>query len=234
MGWWHQTVGSFMHDAMNFAGQRGNLSVARAFSAPRSSFMRQFLLILGFLVGTSCHDDPPVIYPTIAPLDMGSLALGAGDKLNLTVFYGSHSIQAAYTLDNSGQISVQFIGDVAANGKTLDQVRDDIKKRLADGYLNDPIVSLTITEINSLTLSVSGMVAKTGAVKFSPGITITEVIAQSGGFTPMARKNMVKVTRMLNGTKETYKLPVELIAEGERPNFPMLPGDEVFVPERAW
>ena len=196
--------------------------------------MRQLLLILAILVCASCHDDPPVIYPTIAPLDVNKLALGPGDKLSLTVFYGSHSIQAAYTLDNSGQISVQFIGDVAANGKTLDQVRDEIKARLANGYLNDPIVSLTITEINSLTLSVSGMVAKTGAVKFAPGITITEVIAQSGGFTPMARKNMVKVTRMLNGTKETYKLPVERIAEGERPNFPMLPGDEVFVPERAW
>ena len=108
------------------------------------------------------------------------------------------------------------------------------RSRLADGYLNDPIVSLTIAEINSLTLSISGMVSKTGAVKFTPGITITEVIAQSGGFTPMARKNMVKVTRMLNGVKQTYKLPVERIAEGERPNFPMLPGDEVFVPERPW
>lgn len=196
--------------------------------------MRQFLLVLSILVGVACHDDPPVVYPTIAPLDVTKLALGPGDKLNLTVFYGSHSIQAAYTLDSSGQISVQFIGAVEANGKTLEQVREDIQTRLADGYLNDPIVSLTITEINSLTLSVSGMVAKTGAVKFSPGITITEVIAQSGGFTPMARKNMVKVTRMLNGVKETYKLPVERIAEGERPNFPMLPGDEVFVPERAW
>ena len=223
-----------MHGAMNFAVTRGNLSVARTPSGRRDSFMRQFLLILGILVCGACHDDPPVIYPTIAPLDVNKLALGPGDKLSLTVFYGSHSIQAAYTLDNSGQISVQFIGDDAANGKTLDQVRDDIKARLADGYLNDPIVSRTITEINSLTLSVSGMVSKTGAVKFSPGITITEVIAQSGGFTPMARKNMVKVTRMLNGMKETYKLPVERIAEGERPNFPMLPGDEVFVPERAW
>jgi polysaccharide export outer membrane protein len=203
--------------------------------------MRQFigvLHILGILAGAflcaSCHDDPPVVYPTIAPLDMNKLPLGPGDKLNLTVFYGSHSLQAAYTLDSSGKISVQFIGTVEANGKTVEQLRDDIKTRLADGFLNDPIVSLTITEINSLTLTISGMVAKTGAVKFSPGITITEVIAQSGGFTPMARKNMVKVTRMLNGVKETYKLPVERIAEGERPNFPMLPGDEVFVPERAW
>jgi polysaccharide export outer membrane protein len=186
------------------------------------------------LAGAGCHDDPPVIYPTTAPLDVNKLALGPGDKLNLTVFYGSHSIQASYTLDNSGQISVQFIGSVSANGKTLEQVRDDIKARLADGYLNDPIVSLTIAEINSLTLSVSGMVSKTGSVKFTPGITITEVIAQSGGFTPLARKNMVKVTRQRSGVKETYKLPVEKIAEGERPNFPMLPGDEVFVPERPW
>jgi polysaccharide export outer membrane protein len=196
--------------------------------------MRQFLLVLTILVCASCHDDPPVIYPTTAPLDVNKLALGPGDKLNLTVFYGSHSIQAAYTLDSSGQISVQFIGAVRANGKTVEQVREDIKTRLADGYLNDPIVSLTIAEINSLTLSVSGMVAKTGTVKFTPGIMITEVIAQSGGFTPMARKDMVKVTRMLNGVKETYKLPVEKMAEGDRPNFPMLPGDEVFVPERAW
>lgn len=199
--------------------------------------MRHLLLVLGFLVSgacASCHDDPPVIYPTTAPLDVNKLALGPGDKLNLTVFYGSRSLQAAYTLDSSGQISVQFIGTVQANGKTLGEVRETIRNRLADGYLNEPIVSLTLAEINSLTLSVSGMVGKTGAVKFTPGITITEVIAQAGGFTPMARKNMVRVTRMLNGVKETYKLPVERIAEGERPNFPMLPGDEVFVPERPW
>jgi polysaccharide export outer membrane protein len=196
--------------------------------------MRQFLLVLTMLVCSSCHDDPPVTYPTTAPLNVNTLALGPGDKLNLTVFYGSHSMQAAYTLDNSGQISVQFIGAVPAKGKTVEQLREAIRERLADGFLNDPIVSLTIAEISSLTLSVSGMVSKTGAVKYSPGITITEVIAQSGGFTPLARKNMVRVTRMLNGVKETYKLPVEKIAEGERPNFPMLPGDEVFVPERPW
>ena len=219
---------------MNLAEADGNL-LGRAIACRLRLPMRQFLLVLTILVCVpACHDDPPVVYPTIAPLDVNKLALGPGDKLNLTVFYGSHSIQASYALDSSGQISVQYIGAVEANGKTVEQVREDIKKRLADGFLNDPIVSLTIAELNSLTLSVSGMVARTGAVKFTPGITITEVIAQSGGFTPMARKNMVKVTRLLNGTKETYKLPVERIAEGDRPNFPMMPGDEVFVPERPW
>jgi polysaccharide export outer membrane protein len=199
--------------------------------------MRQILMVLSLFVvlgAAACHDDPPAVYPTIAPLDVNKVPLGPGDKLNLTVFYGSHSLNASYTLDGSGQISVQFIGSVAANGKTTEQLRDDIQHKLADGFLNDPIVSVTLAEINSLTLSVAGMVSKTGAIKFIPGITITEVIAQSGGFTPMARKNLVRVTRTLNGVKETYQIPVEKIAEGERPNFPMLPGDQVFVPERAW
>ena len=194
--------------------------------------MSRFLVLLCLLGG--CHDDPPAVYPTVVKLDESQLPLGPGDKITLTVFYVSHSITAPYTLDSSGEISVQFIGAVLAGGKKLSTVQDEIKQRLADGYLQEPIVSLNLIELNSLTLSVSGMVGKNGNMRFTPGLTITDVIAQSGGFTPLARKNMVKVTRTLNGEKQTYKLPVERISEGERPNFPMLPGDEVFVPERPW
>ncbi|MBS1124808.1 MAG: polysaccharide export protein [Deltaproteobacteria bacterium] len=130
--------------------------------------MRLVLLISVLLM--ACGDNPPVVYPTVAPFDETQLALGAGDKLELTIFR----------------------------------------------------------------CAVLGQVVKSGSVKFTPGMTITEAIAQSGGFTPLARKNMVRVTRLVEGKKATYKIPVEMIAEGKRPNFPMAPGDEVFVPERAW
>ena len=193
-----------------------------------------FLLLLLMTTGSGCHDDPPATYPTAVSLDESKLTLGPGDKLSLTVYYGAKQITALYTLDASGQMSVQFIGAVTAGGKTLGDVREEIQKRLADGYLNEPIVSLTIVEINSLTVSVSGMVAKTGSLKFTTGMSIIDVIAMSGGFTPMARKNMVKVTRVVAGAPQTYKLPVERMSEGERPGFPMMPGDEVFVPERPW
>lgn len=193
-------------------------------------------LALVIMAGVSgcLHDDPPVTYPTAVKLDETKLVLGPGDKLNLTVYYGAKSITASYTLDSSGQMSVQFIGNVAAVGKTLPALRDEIHDRLADGYINEPIVALTIVELNSLTVNVSGMVAHTGALKFTPGMSIVDVIALSGGFTPMARKNMVKVVRQVGTDRATYKLPVEMMSEGERPNFPMLPGDEVFVPERPW
>jgi polysaccharide biosynthesis/export protein len=195
--------------------------------------MRLLVLVLIVLLG-ACGDDPPVVYPTVAPFDETKLALGPGDKLELTIFYGSEQTSTSYTLDSSGQVEVRFIGSVEASGKTARDVQEEIRMRLADGYLKDPVVSLTVTEINSLKLSVFGQVSTNGSVKFTPGMTITEAIAKSGGFTPLARKNMVKVTRVLNGEKKTYKIPVELIGAGERPNFPMMPGDEVFVPERPW
>lgn len=199
----------------------------------RAILMGLALMIMAGVPGC-LHDDPPVTYPTTVKLDDSKLVLGPGDKLALTVYYGSKSITANYTLDSSGQVSVQFIGNVTAVGKTLSALRDEIKSRLADGYINDPIVALTIVELNSLTVNVSGMVARTGSVKFTPGMSIVDVIALSGGFTPMARKNLVKVVRRVGNERETYKLPVEMMSAGERPNFPMLPGDEVFVPERPW
>jgi polysaccharide export outer membrane protein len=174
------------------------------------------------------------VYPTVAGLDESKLALGPRDKLELTIFYGSRETKATYTLNDLGTMEVQYIGTVSANGKTVEAVKSEIQTRLADGYLNDPIVSLSVVEINSLKLSVLGQVMRSGNIKFKPKMMITEAIAEVGGFSPMARKNMVRVTRVVEGRKETYKVPVELIAEGKRPNFPLLPGDEVFVPERAW
>jgi protein involved in polysaccharide export with SLBB domain len=196
--------------------------------------MRLLLLVMIALLLGGCADNPPAVYPTVAPFDSTKLTLGPGDKLELTIFYGTKESKATYSLDSSGQMEVQFIGTVSAGGKTARAVQEEIQTRLADGYLKDPVVSLTVVEINSLKCSVFGQVARSGTVKFTPGMTIIEAIALSGGFSPMARKNMVKVTRAVDGKKETFKIPVESIAEGKRPNFPLMPGDEVFVPERAW
>lgn len=196
--------------------------------------MRALLTLTLLVAMAACHDDPPVVYPTVAPFDDTKLTLGPGDKLELTIFYGAKENKATYSLDATGQMDVQFIGTITARGKTAKDVQLEIRDRLADGYLKDPVVSLTVVEINSLKCSVLGQVAKSGSIRFTPGLTITEAIAQTGGFSPMARKNMVRVTRLIEGKKETYKVPVEMIAEGKRPNFPMMPGDEVFVPERPW
>jgi polysaccharide export outer membrane protein len=195
------------------------------------------LLVVGVAVAlAACPDNPPANYPS-APVDfdMTKLALGPGDKVELTIYYGGgKESKATYTLDSGGQIEVQYIGGVSASGKDASQVKDEIQRRLADGYLVDPTVSLSVAERNSLHCSVFGQVAHSGTIKFTPHMTIVEAIAQSGGFAPLARKNFVQVTRSIGAKNETYQLPVEMIGEGRRPNFEMMPGDQVFVPERSF
>lgn len=215
---------------MNFQYGHGNLHWGHL-GPPNMRFLLPLFLVLAV---ATCADNPPAVYPTVAPFDETQMQLGPGDKVALTIYYGSHDIQATYVIDTTGEIEVQYIGSVPAAGKTVRQIQDDIGKRLADGYLKNPIVSLTLVEINSQKLSVFGQVSHSGSIKFTPGMTIVDAIANSGGFTPMARKNMVRVTRVLNGKTEIYKIPVEMIAEGSRPNFPVIPGDQVFVPERPW
>ncbi|MEZ4365347.1 MAG: polysaccharide biosynthesis/export family protein [Kofleriaceae bacterium] len=194
--------------------------------------MRPLLLLLSLVL--ACGSVPPADYPTVAPPDEISPALGAGDVLDVTIFNGTKESKATYRLDNSGIISVQYIGEVETLGRTSDQLRDEIRTRLADGYLRDPIVSITVTEVNSRKISVSGQVNKAGTLRYTPGMTIIDAIAQSGDFTPMAKKNAVQVIRVVDGVEQAYTIPVEAIREGKRPNFPMATGDRLFVPERIF
>ena len=200
--------------------------------------LRRALLVLTIvsvgLVAVGCRDNPPVNYPTVAPIEEDEALLAAGDVIDLVIFYGIHENKATYRLGPSGSVSVQFIGSVVATGKTVGQLQQEIRTQLADGYLVDPIVSVTLIEANSRRVSVFGQVQRAGTIKYTPGMTIVDAVAQSGGFTPMARKNMVQVTRLVNGRKVTYTVPVELIGEGRRPNFPMAAGDYVFVTERTF
>jgi polysaccharide export outer membrane protein len=196
--------------------------------------MRPFLLVLSAtLAGTACGGAPPAHYPTNnAPLMETDAPLGPGDVFDLTIYYGANEQKSSYRLTPTGKIAVQFIGDVVATGKTVQELQDEIRGRLSDGYLRDPVVNISLTEANSTKVSVFGQVQKAGTIHFQSGMSIVDAIAQSGGFTPMAKKNEVQVTRIESGRKITYSVPVQAIGEGDRPNFLLNAGDVVFVPER--
>jgi polysaccharide biosynthesis/export protein len=184
-----------------------------------------------------CSDPPPASYPTgaasVGPASVEA-PLGPGDVFELRIYYGSNELKSAHRLNASGKISVQFIGAVDASGRRVAELEEEIQRRLADGYLRQPVVSITLMEANSQRITVYGQVEKASTIPFVPGMTIVEAIAQTGGFKAMARKNAVQVTRVVQGKKVSFTVPVDSIGEGKRPNFPMEPGDTVFVPERLF
>lgn len=193
---------------------------------------RLFLACL-LAIAPGCSDPPPSVYPTDTAF-IEDTTLGTGDKLEVRIFYGSKEIAKAYRIGSHGEISVPHIGAVKVTGRTEDDVEAEIQRRLADGYLKEPIVSVNVTEFNSKKISVMGEVKNPGLLSYFEGMSILDAISQAGGFTGMARKNAVTVIRRQGSKKLKYTVPVSSITQNKARNFPMRPGDSINVPERVF
>jgi polysaccharide export outer membrane protein len=184
------------------------------------------------VVTAACGDPPPSEYPT-QQVYVEDTTLGPGDIFDVRVFR-QQEMSGTYNVSAEGTIAFPLIGTVAVAGKTPAEVEYILRERLADGFLVDPQISILVREYRSKKVSVFGQVRQPGALAFVEGMSVVEAVARAGGFTDLARKNAVTVTRDIAGKKTTYTVPVESIGKGTAKNFFVRPGDVVFVPRRAW
>ena len=161
---------------------------------------------------------------------VGNYPLGTGDVIDIKVFR-EPELAGVYRLNSNGEISFPFIGSVRVDGKTAFELGEEIRTRLASGYLNNPQVTVFVREYHSQKVHILGQVAKAGTQGFQPGMTIIQAVATAGGFTKLASTNRVRVTRVVKGNEKKYLIPVGDIRNGNAPDFSLLPGDIVFVPE---
>ncbi|MEE2904685.1 MAG: polysaccharide biosynthesis/export family protein, partial [Myxococcota bacterium] len=155
---------------------------------------------------------------------IGNYPLGTGDVIDIKVFR-EPELAGVYRLSSNGEISFPFIGAVRVDGKTAYELGEEIRIRLASGYLNNPQVTVFVREYHSQKVHILGQVAKAGTQGFQPGMTIIQAVATAGGFTKLASTNRVRVTRVVKGNEKKYLIPVGDIRNGNAPDFSLLPGD---------
>ncbi|NJK31649.1 MAG: hypothetical protein HC927_04105 [Deltaproteobacteria bacterium] len=124
-----------------------------------------------------------------------------------------------------------MIGEVLMVGKTPQELQIEITKRLANGYLVNPQVTVFVEERNSQRVYVLGQVQKPGTFSYTPSMTVIEAITMAGGFSTIASRNSVKVSRTVEGQETVLKVEVDAISSGGASNVRLLPGDIVYVPE---
>ncbi len=190
------------------------------------------VIIFSVLLAIGCGDPPPSEYPT-QQIHEEDATLGPGDTFEVRV-YRQEDMSGVYEVSTEGTISFPLIGVVEVAGKTPAQVEREIHERLADGYLRDPNVSVLVKESKSKSISVLGEVSKPITLPFMEGMTVIDAIAKAGGFTAMARKNAVTVTRNIDGKTTRYTIPAGDIGNGKAANFYIRPGDVVSIPRRVW
>jgi polysaccharide biosynthesis/export protein len=95
-----------------------------------------------------------------------------------------------------GRISLKEIGDVEVVGLTLTQLADYLKQLYSVIY-DDPIVTTTLSQSNSLRYTVMGEVNAPGIFFLDFPMRLIQVVARSGGFTEWAGRKITVVRQNL-------------------------------------
>ena len=166
--------------------------------------------------------------------------VGPTDVVNVVVF-NEPQLSGEYRVGEDGAIDYPYLHRVVIAGMQTGEVaamlRSALGEQTADNptgrsVLTNPNVRVEIKEANSRRISVSGQVQRPNQYAFTRCLTVTQAVALAGGFTAVAEKNQVRVTRVdRSGSRRVFVLRVEEILEGRRDDFDLEAGDVVYVPE---
>lgn len=148
--------------------------------------------------------------------------LGVADKVRIIVF-DEPSLSGEFLVNANGSLSMPLIGDVPVAGFTASAVTESIRKRLADGFLKDPQVSIDVLTFRPF--YILGEVNKPGEYPYSSGLTVFNAVATAQGFTYRANKKRVLV-KHAGATEETK--------EKLTPDLQVRPGDTIRIQERLF
>lgn len=90
------------------------------------------------------------------------------------------------------------------------------------------------TNISEQQVYISGRVQKPGAYEYQKGLTALNACIMAGGFDKSAASNRTILTRNFAGQQQIFKINLDLVKEGKRPDIQLQPGDRLFVPESFW
>ncbi len=182
----------------------------------------------------------------IAPAAMAqsTYRIGPGDVLQMEVLEDPGLNRSLLVLPD-GTVSVPLAGSVQASGQSIDTLRAAISDKLASNFAAKPTIFLSVNQLSqstgtgtkSRTISVFAMgeVANPGKVSVSPGTTLLQFLAESGGLSRFAATKRIQLRRTdpKTGVESVYNYNYKAVQDGaSAPAIVLRSGDVVVVPER--
>ncbi len=156
--------------------------------------------------------------------------IGPQDVLRIDVWKEAE-ISRSVPVRPDGKISLPLLNDVQAAGLTAMELANNITEGLKK-FITSPQVTVTVSEINSRRVYVTGEVTRPGAFPLLPNMTVLQAVTSGGGFTQFARTKNIYVLRNEGGKQTKYPFNYNDVVKGKRPeeNITLQPGDTIVVP----
>lgn len=172
--------------------------------------------------------------PTNSPGAKPDYVLQASDLIRVQIFQ-EDDLTREVRVSQEYTIALPLIGRIEVRGKSVRQLQELIRELYDRDYLVNPQVNVFVLEYAKRSVNVLGSVNSPGFVLFpeEQGLTLLDAIARVGGFSRLADRRKVKLTRTIDGKSTTFIINADDVIEGNtRDAWPLVQDDVIFVPER--
>ncbi len=170
--------------------------------------------------------------PTWVEGEPSSGVIGRMDNVEIRVFR-EEDLTTRGQLSGDGTISMPLIGSVRIEGFTTDQAAAAITRKLADGYLVKPEVSVSIEARIRKTITVLGQAQRPGVFELPAHrqLSLVEAIGMAGGVTRIGNPKKISLKHLAGGGGKVETVNLTDITAGKGADIPLRDGDVVTIPE---
>lgn len=157
--------------------------------------------------------------------------VGSQDLLEISVF-GVSELTHQARVNSNGMINLPLIGGVMAGGRTVPELEKELGEKYADGYLQNPQVTVFVKEYTSQRVTLEGALEKPGIYPLTGKTSLLQAVAMAGGTDEFADLEGVVLFRHIDGKRMAAAYDLTKVRRGELED-PQVYGDDIIVIERS-
>lgn len=181
-------------------------------------------LVAGAGAGCSTTPKPP---PRLQAYE--TYRVGAPDTLSVSILPDPR-IERDVIVRPDGMITVDLVGDVPAGGRTVEEIAQDVEKRIAR-FKRGASVTIAVRSASSTSVTILGEVRGNRSFPLLKETRVSGAIGMAGGTNPFASLGKVRVIRTGGGETVVYNVNLKAIQKGDLSTDILLAeGDIVYVP----
>jgi len=171
-----------------------------------------------------------------APARQSLYKLRPMDLIKVQVFQ-EPDLDRELRVSRDSTIVAPLVGVVNVRNLSVRETEVLLTELYRKDYLVNPQINVTVLEYSPRTVNVLGAVNTPGSVVVPPEkeLTLLDAIARSGGFSRLANRAKVSLTRNLpGGETDNYVIDADKLVTGNNDNrWVVQDGDIIYVPERV-
>jgi len=136
-------------------------------------------------------------------IDDNLYKIGIDDVIEINVI-NQPELRALTSVSADGTITFPYIGTVHVTGLTISEVKEEITKRLSEGFVKYPVVTVSLVKSMSRKIYTYGEVSRRGEVPFEENMTVMKALSILGGVSQDGKFGRMIIRRMQKDNK-SYK-----------------------------